>query len=125
MSEITVRTFNYVPSFRGKHNSTRCKAWLLLYDRYLGKKRGLKLRELALLTGISYKSLAVLLSRWIRWNYIGFRSRPRGREYSLRKRGRAWLDRWQPIMPLERYLAELENIQRGDKSDDGNQRRNA
>ena len=114
-----------MPSFRGKHNSTRCKAWLLLYDRYLGKKRGLKLRELALLTGISYKSLSVLLSRWIRWNYIGFRSRPRGREYSLRKRGRAWLDRWQSIMPLERYLAELENIQRGDKSDDGNQRRNA
>jgi len=116
---------NYTPTFRGIHNSIRCKVWLLLYDRYLGKKRGLKLAELVKMGNFNYKSLTVLLSRWVRWRYLGARSRPGGREYSLRKRGRAWLDRWQSIMPLERYLAELENIQRGDKSDDGNQRRNA
>jgi len=113
MSKITVRTLNYVPSFRGKHNSTRVKAWLILYDRYLGKKRGLKLAELALLTGVSYKSLSASLPRWIKWRYVGARSRPGGREYSLRKRGRAWLERWRDTMPLDRYIQEIETHQRG------------
>ncbi len=58
MYEVRVRMFNYRPSFNGKHNATRCKAWLLLYDRLLGGKKGLTLRELALLSGIGYKSLS-------------------------------------------------------------------
>ena len=113
LSKITVRELNLVPSFQGKHNHTRCLAWLVLYDRYLGKKKGLKLRELALLTGISYKSLSTCLSKWIKWRYVGYRSRPGGREYRILARGRHWIDRWQSIMPLERYLNELENIQKG------------
>ena len=113
MYEVRVRTFNYVPSFNGKHNATRCKAWLLLYDRLLGGKRGLKLRELSLLTGISYKSLSVSLSKWIKWRYVGYRSTPKGRIYRLRKRGKDWLERWWYTMPLQQYLEELENVQRG------------
>lgn len=110
MSKITVRTLNYVPSFRGKHNSTRVKAWLILYDRY----RGLKLAELALLTGVSYKSLSVSLSRWIKWRYVGARSHPGGREYHILKRGRAWLERWRDTMPLDRYIQEIETHQKGE-----------
>ena len=116
MYKIIVRTPNYVPTFKGKHNSTRCKAWLVLYDRYLGHKRGLTLRELALTTGISYKSLSVSLVRWIGWRYIGYCTTPKGRIYRLRKRGKEWLERWWYIMPLQRYLKELENVQRDDKS---------
>ena len=113
MYQIRVRTPNYVPSFNGKHNSTRCKAWLVLYDRYLGRKRGLTLRELALMTGISYHSLAVSLTRWIKWRYIGYRTTPKGRTYRLCKRGKDWLERWWYIMPLQQYLEELEKVQRG------------
>lgn len=113
MYEIRDHTFNYVPTFNGKHNATRCKAWLVLYDRYLGRKRGLTLRELVILTGISYHSLAISLTRWIRWGFVGYRSAPKGRIYRLRKRGRDWLDRWWYVMPLQQYLDELASVQRG------------
>ena len=109
MYKIRVYTPNYVPTFKGKHNSTRCKAWLVLYDRYLGHKRGLILRELAALTGISYHSLANSLTKWIKWRYIGYRITPKGRIYRLRKRGREWLERWWYIIPLERYINELDS----------------
>jgi hypothetical protein len=44
----------------------------LAYGPYLGGKRGLTLRELAYVTGISYGSLAVSLGRWIKWRYVGY-----------------------------------------------------
>lgn len=114
MKLIQVKKSNYMPTFEGKHNATRCKAWLVLYDRYLAGKSGLKLRELAKITGLSYKSLSVSLSKWVKWSYVGYRSRPGGREYWLRKRGRRWIDRWQNIMPLDRYIGELENAENTD-----------
>ena len=104
---------SFVPTFVGKHNSTRCKAWLVLYDRYLGNKRGLTLRELAIVTGISYKSLSVSLSRWIRWRYVGYTTTPEGRIYHLGKRGKDWLERWWYTMPLQQYIEELEGIKIG------------
>jgi hypothetical protein len=112
MYEVKEHTFNYVPSFKGKHNSTRCKAWLLLYDRLLAGKRGLTLRELALLSNVGYKSLSVSLTRWIKWRYVGYMSTPKGRIYRLRKRGKDWLERWWYIMPLQQYFEELKNVQR-------------
>lgn len=114
MSNVRIKTINFTPSFSGRHNEIRCKCWLLLYDRYLGKKRGLKLVELVQMGNFNYKSLTVLLSRWIRWRYVGARSRPGGREYSLRKRGRAWLQRWWDVLPLDRYIQEIETHQRGE-----------
>ncbi len=114
MYKIIVRTTNYVPTFKGKHNSTRCKAWLVLYDRFLGRKRGLTLKELALMTGISYHSLANSLTRWLKWRYIGYRTTPKGRIYRLNKRGKDWLERWWYTMPLQQYLEELETVQRGE-----------
>lgn len=111
MYQIRINTPNYVPTFLGKHNSTRCKAWLVLYDRYLGRKRGLTLRELAVMTGISYGSLAVSLTRWLKWRYIGYRTTPKGRIYQLRKRGKDWLERWWYTMPLRQYLEELEKVE--------------
>lgn len=113
MYEVGVRTISNEPTFNGIHNATRCKAWLVLYDRYLGRKKGLTLRELALISGIGYHSLAVSLSRWIEWRYIGYRTTPKGRIYRIRKRGKEWLERWWYTMPLQRYIEELENVQRG------------
>jgi len=115
MYQIGIRTPNYVPTFEGKHNSTRCRAWLVLYDRYLGNKRGLTLRELAFMTGISYKSLSVSLIKWIRWRYIGYQPHRGGRQYCILKRGRDWLQRWQDTMPLEQYIKEIEAHQRNFK----------
>ena len=117
MIRIRFKTINYVPTFRGKHNEVKSKCLLLLYNRYLDNQKGFKLAELVKMGGFNYKSLSVLLSRWIKWQYIGYRNCPGGREYRIRKRGRDWLESWQDIMPLERYISELENIQDELKSD--------
>jgi predicted transcriptional regulator len=111
MYKLVKRTPNYVPSFRGKHNATRCKTWLVLYNCYLGHKRGLTLRELAQITGISYGSLSVCLVKWVKWRYIGYQPHPNGRQYCILKRGRDWLKRWQETMPLEKYIDEIEEHQ--------------
>ena len=97
-----------VPTFFGRHNRTRCLAWLCLYDCHLARQPGLRLRELADVTGISYKSLSVCLTKWIRWQYVGFRPRKGGRTYYLRARGIKWVDRWQYDMPYQQYRGELE-----------------
>lgn len=116
MNKIHIKTTTFIPTFVGKHNSIKAKCWLLLYDRCLGNQRGLKLAELAEMTGCSYKSLSVLLSRWIKWKYIGYCERKGGREYRLLRRGIAWIDRWHDTMPLADYIRELEDVQsRGNK----------
>jgi hypothetical protein len=103
---------SYKPSFRGLHNATRCKVWLVLYNRYLDGKRGLTLRELSEKSGVGYKCLSVCLVKWVRWHYVGYQSRPGGRRYCILKRGREWIERWKDIMPLERYLEELHGLKR-------------
>lgn len=111
MNRIHMKATTFIPTFNGRHNKIKAMCWLLLYDRYLGNQRGLKLAELAELTGFSYKSLSVLISRWLRWKFIGFPQRPGRREYHLLRRGIAWIDRWRDIMPLDDYIRELEEIQ--------------
>jgi hypothetical protein len=107
MDQTGIRTINYVVSFLGKHNRTRCLAWLVLYDNYLGHKGGLTLRELTRLTGISYGSLSVSIVKWVRWRYIGYEPRKGGRRYYILKRGRDWIERWKGTMPLNMYLEEI------------------
>ncbi len=112
---ICIRTINYIPSFRKIHNEVRSKCLILLYAQHLTDQRGLKLAELVELGNFNYKSVSVLLTRWINWRYIGYCSTPEGREYHILRRGRDWFDRWQEAMPLERYIRELEDIQGGGK----------
>jgi len=107
-----VKEISYTPSFTGKHNEIKSKCWLILYDRYLENRPGLTLLGLVNAVGCSYKSLSVLLGRWIRWGFIGYRSRPGGREYHLNKTGRAWIDRWRYTMPLDQYIQEIEAWQK-------------
>lgn len=111
---ISIREVHYIPTFEGKHNSLRSKVWLVLFDNALGGGKGLRLNELASKSGAGYHSLAVSLTKWIKWRYVGYRSGPKGRLYCLRKRGKDWLERWQSTMPLSRYIQEIENVQRGE-----------
>jgi hypothetical protein len=102
---------DYVPSFNGKHNAPRCKVWLVLYDRYLCKKRGLTLRDISRISGVGYKCLSVCLVKWVKWHYVGYQPHAGGRRYHILKRGREWIDRWRFVMPMERYTAENEEYQ--------------
>lgn len=106
MRRISVRKLNFVPSFSGRHNRIKLKVWLTLHDAYQAGKQGLTLRELVNMTGCDYKSLSTLLSRWVKWGYVGYQEQKFGRKYHLLKRGRAWLDRWSGFMPVNRYLRD-------------------
>ena len=106
MTEVMIKT-RHNPSFLGKHNATRCKSWLVLYDRYLSRKSGLTLKELAAQSGCNYYSLAHRLKDWTKWGYL-LRSNTRPYVYGIAVRGREWLLRWQSYMPLERYCKEIE-----------------
>ena len=112
IGKVTIRTINYTPTFRGKHNQVKCKCWLVLYNYYLNNEPGLRLIELVNQTGGNYKSISVLVGRWIHWGFIGYRSYPRGRVYHILKLGCEWLNRWWDLMPLARYIEEIEEVQR-------------
>ena len=103
---------NCPPSFRGRHNEVRSKCWLVLLDRYLaGDRRGLSARELAEHTGVSVSTLYVLLGRWYRWCYVLRNDHTEPVTWKIASRGRRWLDRWHEVMPLTRYLEEIESHQ--------------
>ena len=101
-----------IPSFRGLHNASKSKVWLLLAqeadnDRYFTAK------EIHSITGVPYRSLLTLLARWHSW-----RPRPLQRrqcsgfyEYHISMRGLAWVERWRMIMPLARYYSECQTWQ--------------
>jgi len=75
---MRAKTLNLVPTFTGKHNEIRAKAWLLLLDNELAGKSGLKLSELVKIGNFDYKSLSVLLSRSLGHDYYqdpGFSTR--------------------------------------------------
>ena len=112
MTNIRLKETNYTPSFEGRHNAVKVKVWLILYDAKLGGKPDKTLRELNTLTGCDYKSLSTLLTRWIKWKYVGFHNYPGGRKYYLLKRGVDWLLRWDDTMPIQRYISEIEQHQK-------------
>lgn len=107
-----VRSVSFSPTFRGRHNEIKCKAWLLLYDRQLSGSGSVTLSELTKLIGANYHSLAVLLKRWVNWKFLGVAINKEGhRCYFLRPRGVRWIQRHLFVMPVERYIEELEAIQ--------------
>lgn len=110
MEIFAVKEGRFTPSFEGIHNSMKSKAWLTLLDRRLANREGLTLAELsAAIPGSSYKSLSVLVGRWLRWKYIGYTNTTNGRRYHLLKKGEQWLSRWieAGVLPLGRYIQEL------------------
>ena len=101
----TIRPVKYEPSFEGKHNSVKSKAFIVLYS-LKEDTRGITARELAAQAGINHRSLITLLARWQKWRYVS-RSNDKPTLWKLRDKGIKWLTRWYPIMPFDRYVAEI------------------
>ena len=101
----TIRPVKYEPSFEGKHNSVKSKAFIVLYS-LREESRGITARELAARAGINHRSLITLLARWQKWRYVS-RSNDKPMLSKIRDKGIKWLTRWYPIMPFERYIEEI------------------
>jgi hypothetical protein len=93
-----------------------------LLDRRLSGNPGLTLPQITAEVGGNYHSLAVMLRKWStykRGKPIGYHTVTRGgipvKVYRILRPGQKWLDRWvqQGYLPVERYLAELEAVKRG------------
>ena len=61
--------------FRGIHNFSKTKAFLVLYDRkvHRGIDTGLGVRDLHLESGVSYDYLRTKLVKWAKWGYLNRR----------------------------------------------------
>jgi len=57
---------------------------------------------------VSVSTLYVLLGRWYRWCYVLRNDYTHPVTWKIANRGRKWLDRWHDVMPLTRYLEEIE-----------------
>lgn len=95
--------------FNEKHNHAKAKTLIVL--AYHGDTaKGLTMHELADKTGVNWQSLAVSLTKWHRWRYIG-RKRRGLSVYHYHIMPRGWyllqiLAREYPEM-LEYYLSEM------------------
>lgn len=99
-----------IPSFNGVHNATKTKVFICLLDSKLGGMGWLTLKDLAARTGCSYHYIGNRLKKWVDWGYLEVRKVDKTpREYHILPRAGQWLDRWHDIMPLQRYLDELES----------------
>lgn len=113
IGKVTIRTIDYTPKFYGKYNETKAKCWLVLYNLYLsGDKKGLTARELANLAGVNLRSLYTLLQRWHTWNRVLLKTDTLNR-WKIAVKGRKWLDNHQDLMPMARYVTEIEAHQAG------------
>ena len=96
-----------IPTFNGIHNRSKCLIWLILYYLHNYEHEGLNAKELSLLSGVSYKSIVSLLTRWTKWHYIGYHRHKLGRRYHILQRGLDWIEKWYSIMPLGNYISIL------------------
>jgi predicted transcriptional regulator len=93
-------------SFDGCHNALKAKTWLFLsQERDTG--RWYSAKELHLILGLPLHSLRTHLKRWCDWGRV-LRRYHGVYEYRLAAKGVDWLEHWQAIMPLNRYVEEVE-----------------
>ena len=103
----------YPPTFRGKHNSLKCKALYILYEAYkadpYGGGRWLTAKQICELSGVNYNSLMSRLPLYVRWKYILCLKRRYGfKRYAISKAGRVYFDKYRADMPLAKYQREIE-----------------
>ena len=106
-SAILVRTGTGIPTFRGSHNQNKGKVFFFLsQERDSG--RWFTARELNLILGVPLHSLLTSLKHWTDWRRLTRRQRY-GIEYEYRilQKGLDWVERWQFIMPMGRYISEI------------------
>ena len=107
---VGIRTISYRVSFEGRHNATRSKCLMVLYDRYQGNKtRGLTVRELAEQAGVNHLYIKSKVMLWVKWKYLlGYKTDPY--TFKIAERGRKWIDRHRHRgMPFDRYMQEIED----------------
>ena len=103
-------------SFNPPHNQTRAMVLLALDDyreHHSGRGKGLTVKELLAMTGRPYGSIAASVGKWMKWDFISRHcaSDSNGRlifHYRIAPRGRRWLQKHLPYMPLDQYLADLQ-----------------
>lgn len=97
---------------KGKYGMAKYRAFASLESR-----QWVTSRELVLLAGLKYHSIARLLPRWVAYDYP--ERRPSYKfgvgsfEYQLKRRGRGWLEAARRDLPMAgRFEAELQEWQR-------------
>ncbi len=97
-------------TFRGRHNLVKVRVFVLLALTVGEQHRGLSLSQITALSHENYRSLAVLLPRWVRWRYIG-RCLYKGEtiySYYLLRRGERFI---RLIVPPSLLKVELQRCQ--------------
>jgi len=92
-----------IPSFKGKHNAVKTKIYLVLREAHFR----LSSASLSTLTGIPESSLRVTLLKLHRWGRIKRQKVNGFYLYSLGEKGLQWLVKWQELIPIQRYRAEM------------------
>jgi predicted ArsR family transcriptional regulator len=101
-------------TFNGRHNKQKSKLLIVLYDRLknLKKRGGLRIRELAGASGVSYDYLRARLTLLYGWGYIHRRiikkyNRPIYR-YTITKKGIRFVEKRIPKDKLQEYIREIQ-----------------
>ena len=98
-------------TFKGKHNESKSKALLCLWDAKQRGLSGLSLKLLAFESSVSYAYLKARLGKWHSWGYVA-RYITKGRlrpvfSYKIAARGERFLDERVPHDVLARYIEEM------------------
>jgi hypothetical protein len=110
--------------WRGIHNISKTRAFLVLYDRKYHKKdtTGLGVHELHLQSGVDYDYLRTKLVKWAQWGYLNRRPvEVRGRAtwaYTIAAKGERFI---KDIVPPEvlRQCVEAVKEHRAQRSGEG------
>jgi len=109
----TVLAHVHKASFKGVHNATKSKVFIVLYHRRfkLGEHTGLSLHEIVDNTGANYHYLTGRLLKWIQWGYVKRKpGQAEGRPvflYTIAKRGKHFIEHRLPKDKLQQYTAEI------------------
>ena len=101
----------------GKHNASKYKVlfFLALVENRHARSHGCTARVLHYRLGISLGSLRVSLQKWTKWGYV---SRRRGKDagheyrYFILAKGRRFLNWANVMLPVSRFVDEIEAHQR-------------
>lgn len=106
-----------VATFRGVHNASKSKIFIVLYHRLLiqGLSDGLGVKSLSLLSGVGYVYISSRVARWAKHGYISRRiglDESSGRPvfvYVLLKKGIRYVEEIIPRDRLSEYISEIKS----------------
>lgn len=100
----------YPPAyFRGLHNKVKVLTLMTLYDVWLGDRGAyLTVKQICDLAPVKAHTLLSSLPRWAAWHLVGCRRRGPFIRWRIRRAGRNYLERYQTVIPMNEYIAEIE-----------------